>query len=256
MNKTVLIAFYTIAYKEARRLIRIWPQTILPPIITTSLYFLIFGKIIGSRIGHMEGVDFIHFITPGLVMMTLITNSYFNTVSSFFGAKFQRSIEEIVVAPVPSWTILIGFISGGIIRGMLISMIVTLTAMSFATIHIKHPFLFVMIALLSSAFFATAGIINSYYAKKFDDVTIVPTFILTPLAYLGGIFYPINMLPGIWHYISLLNPIAYIIDAARFCFLGASAFSGYIALIMLLFFTLLLFVIALFMLEKGTHYTS
>ncbi len=244
------ISFVTISRREIHRLLRIWPQTLLPPVITTSLYFLIFGRLIGPRVGSFEGNDFIVFIVPGLIMMTIITNSYLNTVSSFFSAKFMKSIEELLVSPTPDWIILVGYTTGGIIRGMLIGVIVTLTAMFYTPIHIHHFLNFVVICFLSATFFSLCGLINAFYAKKFDDIAIIPSFVLTPLTYLGGIFYPLTLLDAPWRQLSYLNPIAYIIDSARYSFIDVHYLPIMTAEGMLLLFTVILFMICLRKLSK------
>lgn len=212
----------TIIRREVRRFTRIWVQTILPPMITTALYFIIFGNLIGRHLPNMHGVTYIDFIVPGLIMMSVITNSFANVVSSFYSAKFQRFIDEILVSPTPESFILLGYLLGGVIRGMVTGLIVLFIAAFFTAIHIEYIVLMLLIMVLTALLFSTCGFINAMYAKKFDDISIIPTFILTPLTYLGGVFYSIEMLPPLWQQISLLNPIFYVIDALRYSFLGVA----------------------------------
>ncbi|ORU93480.1 MAG: ABC transporter permease [Cycloclasticus sp. symbiont of Poecilosclerida sp. N] len=221
-RKEYLIALQTIMYKEMRRFLRIWVQTLLPSIITTILYFLIFGTLIGSRIGKMKGYDYIEFIVPGLILMAVISNSYSNVVSSFYSSKFQRNIEAMLVAPMPGWIILLGYLSGGVLRGLIVGVLVTIVALFFTDLHIAHPFMMIVVFLLTGILFSSAGFINAVYAKSFDDISIVPTFVLTPLIYLGGVFYSIETLPPFWQNVSLLNPVLYMIDVFRYSVLGES----------------------------------
>ena len=194
----VLIPLRTIIVKEIVRFVRIWPQTLLPPAITTSLYFLIFGKLIGSRLGVIEGASYMDYIVPGIILMSVISHSYANVVSSFYSTKFQRNIEELLVAPVPNWVILAGYISGGVIRGLLVGIVVTLISLFFTEIAVQNIFITLSIALLTAILFALAGFINAILAESFDDISIIPNFVLTPLSYLGGVFYSVGMLPDIW----------------------------------------------------------
>lgn len=216
------IAFNTILVKEIRRFLRIWGQTLLPPAITMALYFVIFGNLIGPRIGQIHGVDYIRFMVPGLIMMAVITNAYSNVVSSFFGAKFQHSIEELLVSPVPNHLILLGYVLGGVARGLFVGAIVTVLALSFNAMHVQHLGITVLMVLLTAVLFATLGFINAVYANTFDDISIVPTFILTPLIYLGGVFYSIEMLPAFWQGVSMANPMLYMVNAFRYGLLGVS----------------------------------
>lgn len=216
------IALNTLVSKEIRRFMRIWPQTLLPPAITMSLYFVIFGSLIGSRIGEMNGFSYMQFIVPGLIMMSVITNSYSNVVSSFFSVKFQRSIEELLASPVPNHIILSGYVIGGVVRGLLVGLIVTLLSLFFTDLSIHHYFITIFTVLVTAILFSLGGFINAVYARSFDDVSIVPTFVLTPLTYLGGVFYSMNQLDPIWQKISLLNPIVYMVNAFRYGILGAS----------------------------------
>ncbi len=249
-NKT-LIAFQTIVVKEIRRFMRIWVQTLLPPAITMTLYFVIFGNLIGPRIGEMNGHKYMDFIVPGLIMMSVITNSYANVVSSFFGMKFQRSIEELIVSPVPNWVILTGYVTGGVVRGLLVGLIVTLLSLGFTDLQVHSPLVMVSVALLTAILFSLGGFINAMFATKFDDISIVPSFILTPLTYLGGVFYSISLLPDFWQAVSLANPILYIVNAFRFGILGVTDIDVGVAFLMIIGFTVVLFCLSLHLLNKG-----
>ena len=237
--------------KEIKRFTRIWPQTLLPPSITMAMYFIIFGNLIGSRIGDMDGFSYMDFIVPGLIMMSVITNSYSNVASSFFSNKFQRSIEEMMVSPMPNWVILAGFILGGMARGLGVGLIVTVVSLFFTRLTMEHPLLTVLVVVLTSALFSIGGFINALLANKFDDISIVPTFILTPLTYLGGVFYSISMLPEFWQGVSMLNPILYMVNVFRYGFLGVSDIPVGWALAAIFAFIIVLFSIALAMLERG-----
>jgi ABC-2 type transport system permease protein len=215
-------AYRTLIWREVHRIFRIWTQTLLPPAITISLYFLIFGNFIGKRIGEFHGVPYINFIVPGLIMMSVVTNSFGNVVSSFYGARFQRNIEEMLVSPMSSTVLLLGFISGGVIRGILIGTIVTTISLFFCNLTVFNLAIIIYTILLTSALFSIAGLINAIFARNFDDTTIVLTFVLTPLTYLGGIFYSIKMLPPLWQNLSLLNPIFHLVSLFRYGFLGIS----------------------------------
>jgi ABC-2 type transport system permease protein len=252
----VLIAFKTIVRKEIYRFIRIWPQTLLPPAITTALYFLIFGKLIGDRIGSIHGVSYMDYIVPGIILMSVITHSYANVVSSFYSTKFQRNIEELLVAPVPNWVILAGYISGGILRGILVGAVVAIISLFFAPLTIQNPLLALSVVLLTSTLFALAGFINAILAESFDDISIIPNFVLTPLSYLGGVFYSVDMLPPIWQHISLGNPILYMVNAFRFGVIGVSDVDISLAFLMTNGFIVLLTVFALWMLHRGTGIKS
>ena len=244
-------AFTTIVTREVRRFTRIWPQTLLPPAVTMTLYFIIFGNLIGSRIGEMGGYDYMQFIVPGLIMMAVITNSYSNVVSSFFSMKFQRSIEELLVSPVPNWTILAGYVAGGMARGLSIGLIVTLLSLAFPQLSIHNLLMVVITVILTSALFSLGGFINAMLATKFDDISIVPTFVLTPLTYLGGVFYSIDMLPSFWQGVSMANPILYMVNGFRFGILGVSDVNPFVSLGMILVFIVLLAAVALRMLARG-----
>ena len=216
------IAYQTIVIKEVSRFLRIWLQTVLPPAITMSLYFIIFGNLIGPRIGRMDGISYMAYIAPGIIMMSVITNSYANVVSSFFGSKFQKHIEEMLVAPIPNSLILAGYITGGVARGLIVGTTVTIVALFFTKLHIHNFLVTTSIVLLTSILFSLGGFINGIFARKFDDIAIVPTFVLTPLTYLGGVFYSINLLPEFWQKVSLFNPILYMVNAFRYGILGVS----------------------------------
>ncbi|MBQ1782321.1 MAG: ABC transporter permease [Gammaproteobacteria bacterium] len=222
MNQRQWIALKTIWGKEASRFLRIWVQTLVPPVITMALYFVIFGNLIGRQIGDMGGFPYITYIVPGLIMMSVITNSYANVSSSFFSAKFQKSIEEMLVAPVPDWVLVAGFVGGGVARGLLVGIIVTGIALFFTALPIHHLGVLVLTVLLTATLFSLGGLINAIFARTFDDISIVPTFVLTPLTYLGGVFYSISLLPPLWQGVSQLNPILYMVNAFRYGFLGVS----------------------------------
>jgi len=223
---TPLVALYTIVRKEIIRIFRIWSQTLLPPAITQILYFLIFGAFIGSQLSNIGGVSYIAFIVPGLVMMAIITNSFQNVVSSFFQAKFMKSIEELLIAPTPNWVILLGFVLGGMIRGLLVGLIVSIICLIFVQpIQINNIFIILLFATLTALLFSLGGFFNSLFAKSFDDISIIPTFVLTPLTYLGGVFYSIESLPPVWQVVSKFNPIVYMVDGFRQGFYGRGDFN-------------------------------
>ena len=247
-----LVALYTILVKEIRRFTRIWIQTILPSAITVALYFLILGKFIGSRIGSVDGYSYIEFIAPGLIMMGIITNSYANTVSSFFSSKFQRHIEEMLVSPMPNYIIILGFVLGGMARGLIVGLVVTLTALVFTRLHLQNVALVILTSILTAALFSTAGVINGIFSKSFDDTSIVPTFVLTPLTYLGGIFFSISMLPEFWQKVSYVNPILYMVNSFRMGILGVSDVNLAIAMSVMVGLLIILFMTSLYLLNKGT----
>jgi len=250
-NTELFIALSTIVRREVRRFMRIWAQTLLPPAITMSLYFVIFGNLIGSRIGLMGGFSYMEFIVPGLIMMSVITNSYSNVVSSFYSAKFQGNVEEMLVSPMPNWVVLVGYIFGGVSRGLIVGFTVTLLSLFFTDLQVHSLPIVIIVTLLTSILFATGGFINAMLANSFDDISIVPTFILTPLTYLGGVFYSISLLPDFWQGISQLNPILYMVSTFRYGILGASDINIYTALAVIIVFAVTLFAIALNMLNKG-----
>ncbi len=245
------VAFLTIVRKEYIRVVRIWVQTIVPPAITMTLYFLIFGTLIGSRIGEMDGFSYMQFIAPGLIMMSVITNSYGNVVSSFFGAKFQRHIEEMLVSPVPNAIIILGHVAGGVVRGLMVGALVAVIALAFTRLSIAHPLIMLSMVILTSVVFSLAGFINAVFAKKFDDISIIPTFVLTPLTYLGGVFYSISLLPEFWQKASMANPILYMVNAFRYGVLGQSDIPIGTAYALVLFFVALLFTACLVLMNRG-----
>ncbi len=244
-------AYITIVRREILRFARIWVQTIVPPVVMVGLYFIIFGNLIGSRIGDMDGMRYIDFIMPGLVMMSVITNSYANVVSSFYGAKYSHHIEEMLIAPIPNVIIVLGYVTGGIVRGCSVGIAVTLVSLLFSEFNVYQPLVVIGVAFLTSFLFSLAGLINGVFANSFDDVSIVPTFVLTPLTYLGGIFYSIKLLPEFWQQVSLINPILYMVDSFRFGFRGVSDLTLSTAILVIIGFILLLFSIALYLLNRG-----
>jgi ABC-2 type transport system permease protein len=251
MNNLYWIALKSIWRKEVVRFLRIWIQTMIPPVITMSLYFIIFGNLIGSRVGNMGGYSYMAFIVPGLIMMSVITNSYTNVCSSFFSAKFQRNIEELLVAPVPTHIIIWGFVGGGVIRGILTGILVTIVSLFFVNYQVYSWFFVGYTLLLTSILFSLAGLLNAVYAKTFDDISIIPTFVLTPLTYLGGVFYSITMLPTFWQWVSKFNPIVYMINGFRYGFLGITDVSLWITFSMLILFVIALYVMVWRLIERG-----
>jgi ABC-2 type transport system permease protein len=251
-----LVALGTVARREVGRILRIWAQTLVPPAITATLHFLIFGRLVGSRIGTMNGITYMQFIVPGLVMMSIIQNAYGNISSSFFGAKFGRHVEELLVSPMPNWVILGGYVAGGVLRGLMVGVIVLLIAMFFTPVRVPHPLVMVTTVFLGAAIFSLAGFINAVYAKKFDDVAIVPTFILTPLTYLGGVFYSVKLLPGWAEALTHANPIFYMVNAFRYGLLGVTDVSIGVAYALMLGFVVALGALALWLLKRGTGLRS
>lgn len=247
-----LIALQTIVTKEIRRFMRIWVQTLLPPAITMTLYFVIFGQLVGSRIGEMGGFTYMQYIVPGLIMMSVITNSYANVVSSFYSAKFQRSVEEVLVSPVPNGILLVGVTLGGVARGIAVGLIVTLLSLFFTHLTLHHVLVVIYTVVMTAVLFSLGGFINAVYAKSFDDINIVPTFVLTPLTYLGGVFYSLELLSPFWQGVSLLNPIVYMVNAFRYGILGASDVNVWFSLGMITLLSAALFLFALRLLERGT----
>ncbi|KGE03455.1 ABC transporter permease [Pseudohaliea rubra] len=245
------IALMTLLRKEIRRFLRIWPQTLLPSAITMSLYFVIFGSLIGSRIGEMGGFRYMEFVVPGLIMMAIVTNSYSNVVSSFFGSKFNHSVEELLVSPTPNYVILLGFLLGGIARGLLVAIIVTAVSLFFTRLPIYNIGIVMLVVLFTSTLFALAGFINGVYANNFDDISIIPTFVLTPLTYLGGVFYSLDLLPEFWANVSKLNPLVYVVNAFRYGVLGVSDVNVTFAFAMIAVFTVLLFFYSMHLLSSG-----
>jgi len=246
-----LVALYTVARREVVRILRIWGQTLVPPAITMTLYFLIFGRLIGSRIGDMGGFDYMDFIVPGLVMMSIIQNSYGNISSSFFGAKFGRHVEELLVSPMPNWVILGGYVAGAVLRGLMVGVIVLAIAMLFTRVRIPHPWITLSTVLLGATIFSLAGFVNAVYARKFDDVAIVPTFVLTPLTYLGGVFYSVKLLPEWAQALTHANPIFYMVNAFRYGLLGTSDVPLLTAYALMLGFVVALSAFGLFLLNRG-----
>lgn len=247
-----LVALHTLVRREIVRIMRIWTQTLIPPAITMTLYFVIFGKLIGSRIGNIEGdFSYMQYIVPGLVMMSIITNSYANITSSFFGAKFSRAVEEMLVSPMPNWVILLGYVTGAVTRGLVVGVLVLLIALFFTDLRVMHPLITFTSVLLGATIFSLAGFINAVYAKKFDDIALVPTFILTPLTYLGGVFYSINMLGEPWQSLSRANPILYMVNAFRYGVLGISDVNISVAFLVMIGFVIGLSIVALQLLKRG-----
>ncbi len=245
------IGYKTIVRKEVVRILRIWGQTVVPPAITMSLYFIIFGNLIGSRIGEMGGFDYMQFIVPGLVMMSVITNSYGNMVSSFFGAKFGHHIEELLISPLPNWIILAGYVTGALVRGLLVGAVVLLVSLFFTRIEVQHPWVTLSVLVLTAIVFAMAGMVNAIFAEKFDDIAIIPTFVLTPLTYLGGVFYSISLLPEFWQKVSAFNPILYMVNGFRYGMLGTSDVSLTTAYAIIIVFGVVLGGACLYLLNTG-----
>lgn len=245
------IAFQTIVIKEYMRFMRIWIQTLLPPAITTTLYFVIFGNLIGSQIGDMDGYSYMDYIVPGLILMAVITNAYSNVVSSFYSSRFQKNVEEMLISPTPNYIILLGYVFGGVARGISVGLIVTGVSLFFTDLHIQNWWLTALVILLTSFLFSLGGLINAIYANSFDDISIIPTFVLTPLTYLGGVFYSINMLPDFWQNASLLNPILYMVNTFRYGILGASDINPAVAFTIIVSFIIGLYLWAIHLLNRG-----
>ena len=246
------IAFQTILIKETLRFSRIWIQTLLPPAITTALYFVIFGELIGARLGPVEGLSYSRYIAPGLIMMAVMTNAYSNVVSSFFSAKFQRHIEEMLVSPLPNAVIVLGFVGGGVARGLAVGLTVIAVSLFFAELHWQHPLVTFAVMVLTAVLFALGGLINGIFAKSFDDISLVPTFVLTPLTYFGGVFYSIDLLPEWARHISMVNPILHMVNAFRYGFLGTSDVSVAGAFVMMLVLVVVMFTLAVVLLNRGS----
>ena len=245
------IAYQTILRREIRRFARIWPQTLLPPVITTSLYFLIFGTLIGERIGDMDGKPYMEYLVPGIILMAVISNSYNNVVSSFYSTKFQRHIEELLIAPVPNWVILSGYVSGGVARGLIVGFVVALVSGFFTQLNVHHYGVAAAVMVLTAILFSLAGFINATLANSFDDVSIIPNFVLTPLTYLGGVFYSIDLLPDFWQKISLVNPSLYMVNAFRYGLIGVSDIDVVTAFLIVGLFVVVLVLTSLFLLHRG-----
>jgi ABC-2 type transport system permease protein len=246
------VGFKTIIIREFGRIVRIWGQTIVPPAVTATLYFIIFGSLIGRRVGQVGGYDYMQFIAPGLIMMTVIQNSYGNVVSSFFGAKFGKHVEELLVSPLPNWLIVAGYVGGGLLRGALVGSVVTIVSLFFTRLQITHVFAIISAVLLTSIVFSLGGFVNALFAKNFDQISWFPTFVLTPLTYLGGVFYSIKMLPGWAQFISHANPILYMVSAFRFGFLGTSDVDLRLAYAIMVFAAAFMFALAVMLLNRGT----
>jgi len=245
------IAFKTILIKEIYRFTRIWVQTIVPPAVMMSLYFIIFGKLIGSQIGDVNGFSYMDYIVPGLILMSVITNSYANVVSSFYSTKFHHNIEEMLVSPVANFTILAGYVAGGVARGLAVGIVVMAVAIFFTEIKMTHPLVVIAVVILTATLFAIGGFINAVYAKSFDDITVIPTFVLTPLTYLGGVFYSISMLPEFWQQVSLFNPVLYMVNAFRYGLIGVSDANPVTAFAIILIFIVGLGSVGLYLLSRG-----
>lgn len=245
-------AFRAIVDKEVTRILRIWMQTLLPSAITMALYFIIFGKFIGSQVRDINGFSYMQFIVPGIIMLSVITNSFTNVVSAFFSAKFQRSIEELLVSPTPNYIIILGYTASGVFRGLLVGIIVLLVSLLFFTqLHIHNLAIVITFILLTAIVFSLGGLLNAIFAKRFDDISIIPTFVLMPLTYLGGVFYSIKLLPEFWQAVSLFNPILYMVNGFRYGFLGISDINIWIGLGMLVIFAVMLFYANLYLIKKG-----
>jgi ABC-2 type transport system permease protein len=246
------IGFRTIIIREFSRIIRIWGQTLVPSAVTTALYFVIFGNLVGQRIGAMGGVDYRAYIAPGLIMMAVITNSYGNVVSSFFGAKFGKHIEELLVSPLPNWVIVTGYVCGGLLRGVMVGLVVTIVALIFSRLHVHHVGVIIAAVLLTSAVFALGGLINAIFAKNFDQVNWIPSFVLTPLTYFGGVFYSIALLPVWAQKVSMVNPILHMVNAFRYGFLGTSDVNVVGAFAMMIGLVIAMFMLAVVLLNRGS----
>jgi len=252
----IRVGYITIVRKEITRILRIWGQTIVPPAITMSLYFIIFGELIGRRIGEMGGFTYMQYIVPGLVIMSVITNSYGNMVSSFFGAKFGKHIEELLVSPLPNWIILSGYVTGALARGLMVGAVVMCVSLFFTRIEVQHPLVMISILLMTAIVFALAGMVNAIFAQKFDDIAIIPTFILAPLTYLGGVFYSISLLPEFWQNVSAFNPILYMVNGFRYGMLGVSDVSLWQSYVVIFIAGVVLFCWCLWLLNRGTGLRS
>lgn len=251
INSGYVIALKSIWIKEIGRFLRIWVQTLVPPVITMSLYFVIFGNLIGARIGEMSGFSYMSFIVPGLIMMSVITNSYSNVAASFFSAKFQRNVEELLVAPVPNYIIIWGYIGGGVARGLMVGVLVTCVSLFFVDLQIANLAVLILSVLCTAVLFSIGGLLNAIFARSFDDISIIPTFVLTPLTYLGGVFYSIALLPQFWQGVSHFNPVFYMINAFRYGFLGIADVSVLWSFAVIIAFTVALYCLVALLLKKG-----
>lgn len=255
-NNADMIALYTMVRREVTRILRIWPQTLLPPVITMTLYYIIFGSLIGERIGEMHGLQYVQYISPGLIMMSIITNSYANVVSSFFGSKFQRHIEEMLIAPIHNYTIIMGYLSGGVLRGLMVGSLVLLVSLYFVRFQVTQVASTLAVAVLTAVLFSLAGLLNGIFAKKFDDISIIPTFVLTPLTYLGGIFYSIKLLPAFWQKATMANPIFYMVNGFRYGMLGVADVGIGSVFAVLVGFIVVLYVLCTLLMERGVGVRS
>jgi ABC-2 type transport system permease protein len=246
------IGFKTIVIREFGRIIRIWGQTIVPSAVTATLYFVIFGSLIGKRVGSMGGFDYMQYIAPGLIMMAVIQNSYANVVSSFFGAKFGKHIEEMLVSPLPSWVIVSGYVAGGVVRGLLVGTGVSIVSLLFAHLHVQHPLVVIAAVLLTSITFSLGGFLNALFAKNFDQVNWIPTFVLTPLTYFGGVFYSVSLLPSWAQTLSFVNPVLHMVNAFRYGFLGQSDVNVWVAFTLMIAAAIALFATAVTLMERGS----
>lgn len=250
-EQRILIAYWTITRKECARFLRLWTQTLLPSVVTMVLYYVIFGTFIGSQIPAIEGYTYMQFIVPGLVMMAVITNSFSNVVSSFYGSKFQRNLEELMVSPTPDWVVIAGYVTGGVLRGIMVGALVLVVSLFFTHLVVQNIALVILFIFLTSLAFSLAGLLNGVFAKSFDAVSIVPTFVLTPLTYLGGVFYSIHALPHFWQLVSQANPILYMVNGFRYGFLGLSDVNVFASLLMLVALCIVLLGISLYVFKKG-----
>jgi ABC-2 type transport system permease protein len=251
MSNPQIISMLALTRKETTRVLRIWIQTIIPPAITMTLYFIIFGTLIGRRIGQMDGFQYMEYIAPGLIMMSVITNSYGNVVGSFFHARMQRHIEELLVAPMQEISIVMGYLAGGVIRGLFVAIVVSVVALFFTQLRVEHPILTLFIIIMTAGVFSLAGLLNAIFAKKYDDIAIIPSFVLAPLTYLGGVFYTISLLPTFWQKLSYFNPILYMVNAMRFSVLGESDINIYFGVAVIVLFFIVLLCVAIYLLRKG-----
>lgn len=245
------VAFYTILRKEIRRFTRIWVQTLVPPVITMSLYFVIFGQLIGSRIGEINGVSYMQFIVPGLIMMSSLTNSFANVASSFYSTKFAKNVEELLISPTSPHIIILGYVAGGMARGICVGILVTIVSLLFTSFHISSWTILLLTLLMTTATFSLAGLINAVFARSFDDISLIPTFVLTPLTYLGGVFYSLSQLPEVWQIVSKFNPIVYMINGFRYGFLGFSDIPVAYTFGLLSLFIFNLYALAYYLIYKG-----
>lgn len=247
----IWVAYYTMIRAEFVRIVRIWSQTLLPPVVTTTLYFIVFGGFIGSQIAPIHGYSYMQFIVPGLIMMSVITSAYMNTVSTFYFAKWTKTVEEILVSPTPNWVVILGYVSGGVLRGLIVGALVLIVSLFFTHLAIFNAAVLISALVLTSVLFSLGGLINAVFAKSFDAISIVPTFVLTPLTYLGGVFYSVDALPEFWRGVSHANPILYMINAFRYGFLGISDINLYTCFGVLIGFTALFLGVVIYLFKKG-----